>query len=257
MFKKTPLLLSILVISLLSATAMLSFAANTAFDEDRTKEKQQIIEKLEGLFQQAPNFELEESAMSGVYQFWAGSSLNFVTYNEGHIMLGEVYDTKRNVSLAGLAKSARTKKVIDSIDSKKMIIYGPDNPKRVVNVFTDIDCGFCRKLHTEVPVLNKAGIQVRYLAFPRGYSTNGENDASYQKYVSVWCSDDRHAAMDASKSGQTIENRTCETPIAETHGLGIKLGLRGTPFIIYDDGSIEERGYIPANAMIQKLGLSG
>jgi thiol:disulfide interchange protein DsbC len=231
--------------------------ANVVFAADKEVEKKEITKKLQELFSNINELELTESSMPDVYQFWAGPNLNFVTYRNGHIMLGEVYDTNRRVSLADEAKSGRVKNILDSIDESKMIIYGPENPKRVVNVFTDIDCGYCRRLHSEVSLLNEAGIQVRYLAFPRGFGSQGKNNVSYKKYVSVWCSDDRKAAMTASKSGKIIPTKVCDTPIEETYQLGVELGLRGTPYIIYDDGSVEERGYLPAKQMIQKLGLSG
>ena len=131
-----------------------------------------------------------------------------------------------------------------------MIVYGPENPKRYVTVFTDIDCGYCRKLHNEVPELNAAGIQVRYLAFPRA----GIGSNSHNKYVSVWCNDDPQASLTKAKSGRPVAKATCENPIAETYRLGQQIGVRGTPMIIYDDGKITP-GYLPSKELIKRLGL--
>ena len=228
-----------------------------ASERDNAAEKAIVVEKIQNLYPDFKQLQIEESEVKGIYQFWIGTRLHFALYKDDHLMLGELFDMNRLVSLSEEGKAVRVKQIIDAVGESKMIVYGPKNPKRVINVFTDIDCGFCRKLHTEVDALNKAGIQVRYLAFPRGYGSLGKNDVSYQKYVSVWCSDDRQAAMTASKAGKPIPKKVCETPIDQTYKLGIALGLRGTPFIIYDDGKIEERGYLPAKLIIKKLGLKG
>jgi len=131
-------------------------------------------------------------------------------------------DLDRRVSLAEEAKGQRVVSLLDAAAGKS-IDYGPSNPKRVVNIFTDIDCGYCRKLHNEIGQLTAAGVQVRYFAFPRA----GLNSPSYAKYTSVWCADDRNAAMDAAKAGMQPPAKSCENP----------------------------GGYKPANVLIQELGL--
>jgi len=158
-------------------------------------------------------------------------------------------DIDRRVSLGDEAKGQRIVSLLAGAAGKS-IDYGPANPKRVMNIFTDIDCGYCRKLHNEMSQLTAAGIQVRYFAFPRA----GINSASYNKYVNVWCADDRNAAMDTAKAGANVPTKSCDNPIADTHRLGKEIGLRGTPMLVYDDGTIVN-GYKPANVLIAEMGL--
>jgi len=222
-------------ITTISALALLSFS-QTIYAEATLDE---IKAKLAEVSPRLANVEVEKTDVNGVFRFWSGANLTHVYYADGHLVLGDE------------AKQERVAKLL-SENSAKTIVYGPDNPKRVVNVFTDIDCGWCRRLHTEVPKLTAAGVQVRYYAFPRA----GLRSDSAKKYVSVWCSTDQQKAMDSAKAGGVPEVKTCENPIADTYALGQQVGVRGTPNIILDDGSTPRAGYIKAEELLNILGVN-
>ena len=231
----------------MSALALLSFSpaiyAEATLDE--------IKVKLAEVSPRLANVEVEKTGVNGVFRFWSGANLTHVYYADGHLVIGDMLDLERKVSLGDEAKQERVAKLL-SENSAKTIVYGPDNPKRVVNVFTDIDCGWCRRLHTEVPKLTAAGVQVRYYAFPRA----GLRSDSAKKYVSVWCAADQQKAMDSAKAGNVPEVKTCENPIADTYALGQQVGVRGTPNIILDDGSTPRAGYIKAEELLNILGVN-
>jgi len=163
-------------------------------------------------------------------------------------LLGELYDTQ-NVSLANEAKDGKVKEIVAGIDESKMIIYPAKEQKRVINVFTDVDCHFCRKLHTELETLRAAGVTVRYIAFP-AFSRD------IPKHTSVWCADNPQQAMTQAKGGSAVLIKSCEAPIQETLNIGFNLGFRGTPQIVYDNGQIIG-GYRAADRIIHDLGLGG
>ena len=127
-----------------------------------------------------------------------------------------------------------------------MIWFAPEKYDHTVTVFTDIDCGYCRKLHNEMEGYNDKGIRVRYMFFPRA----GVGSKSYQKAVSVWCSDDRRDALTKSKQGKQIPMKTCNNPIDVHMALAQDLGLRGTPLVVLDDGTIQP-GYAPPDKVAQ------
>ena len=133
-----------------------------------------------------------------------------------------------------------------------MLVYSPPKgvkTKHVVTVFTDIDCGYCRKLHAEMPDYNKQGIEIRYLFYPRA----GVGSESYKKAVKVWCSDDKHKAMDVSKAGNRVEARIdCENPVDEHMTLGGLVGVSGTPALVLEDGKVVP-GYVPADRLSKVL----
>ena len=220
-----------------------------AADNPLVDQTTEIETKLSELFPRLGKVEVNKSTIPGVYQFWVGATLNHVRLQDGHILLGELYDIERKVSLAEEARDGKVKEIVNSIDESKMIIYPAKKSKRVINVFTDVNCHFCRKMHTEIQELTDAGVTVRYIAFP-AFSRD------IAKHVSVWCSDDQQQAMTMAKAGESVPEKQCQTPVEETLNIGFELGFRGTPQIVYDSGQIIG-GYRPAQQIIRDLNLGG
>ena len=129
-----------------------------------------------------------------------------------------------------------------------MIIFQPEHSQYKVFVFTDIDCGYCRKLHSEIDQYMAEGITIQYLFFPRA----GKGSESYKKAVSVWCSDDRNAALTAAKKGNKPEEKTCPNPVDAHMKLGTEFEARGTPMIVTEKGTIYP-GYLPAKQLAEVL----
>ncbi|MCV6604334.1 MAG: thioredoxin fold domain-containing protein, partial [Porticoccaceae bacterium] len=144
------------------------------------------------------------------------------------------------------------RELIQSASVDDMVVYKPQGAtKAVIHVFTDIDCGYCRKMHQEIPTLNAMGVEVRYLAFPRA----GMDSESEHKIRSVWCADDPLQAMDRSKQGYDLPRRDCKTDAIANHlQLVEKMGLTGTPAMVLSDGTLIP-GYLPAARLKGVLGL--
>jgi thiol:disulfide interchange protein DsbC len=119
-----------------------------------------------------------------------------------------------------------------SVNGRDMVVFGPEDAKYTVDVFTDIDCPYCVRLHNQMAEYNRLGIRIRYLAFPRA----GISSSSYDKWVSVWCSDDRQTAMGDAKNGKRIPAKKCDSPVKQQFALGRAVGVRGTPSLILENG---------------------
>lgn len=125
--------------------------------------------------------------------------------------------------------------ILSGIKNNEMIIYKPKgHTKAVVTIFTDLECGYCRKLHTEIPKLNDMGIEVRYLAFPR----HGIGSNTYNRMVSIWCSSNPRDALEKAMWGEMPANKTCSHSIDAQYQLGRKLGISGTPTLVFQDGTV-------------------
>ena len=243
--KKTFIIASLL---LLTFTSHISYAQLQGINK-KLSQKEQIEQELTELFPRIGKIGVVESPIAGVYQFWTGATLNHVSLQDGHILLGKLYDMERNVSLSDEAKNGKVKEIIGGIDQSNMIVYKAENEKRQVNVFTDVDCHFCRKLHTELQDLVDAGVTVRYIAFP-AFSRD------IDKHISVWCADNPQEAMTNAKAGKAVLIENCENTVEKTLHLGFRLGFRGTPQIVYDTGEIIG-GYRSADNIINDLGVGG
>ena len=173
----------------------------------------------------------------------------------GHFLFaGQVFDMRegRFNNLTEKSKKDNRSNLLSLSPESEMIIFPSRTPKPLatITVFTDIDCGYCRKLHREVSVLNELGVTVRYLGFPRA----GIGSDSYEKIVAAWCSEDPLDALTRAKLGEDIGDSYCDNPIEKQLKLGEKLGVSGTPAIFFEDGTLQP-GYIEASKMATLLGI--
>jgi thiol:disulfide interchange protein DsbC len=140
--------------------------------------------------------------------------------------------------------------LISAVPESQMVIFGPKNPTYTITVFTDVDCAYCRKLHSEMAELNRLGIRVRYMFFPR----TGPNTESWKKAEVVWCSPDRNEALTRAKTGAQLDmSKVCEAnPVAREYALGQSIGVRGTPAIVTEKGDYIA-GYMAPRDLVQQL----
>lgn len=210
----------------------------------------------ERLTQAVPGLEVvsvRQSEAQGLYEVQSNNGDTIYTTEDGqYLMTGDLLKIT-DQGIANVTEAARAesrKAIMAGFGDDGVISFPAKNEKAVVDVFTDIDCPYCRKLHDEVPQLNEYGITVNYYAFPR----SGPNTASFRKYESVWCAENQQAAMDAAKAGRKVDEASCENPVQEQYRLGGRIGVTGTPAIVLEDGNMV-RGYVPAKRLAEGLGL--
>jgi len=193
------------------------------------------------------------SPVDGLYEVSYGPKIYYVSPDGRYLISGDVIDLQSRANLTEQNRSSARLKILSKVDESSMIIYkAKGKEKHQITVFTDIDCGYCRKLHSEMKKMNELGITVRYMAFPRA----GIDSPSYDKAVSVWCAKDRHKAMDNAKAGLEMPKANCDAPVKQEYLLGKAIGVTGTPAIVLKDGSLMP-GYLPPDrlaAMLQKTG---
>jgi thiol:disulfide interchange protein DsbC len=188
------------------------------------------------------------SPVAGFYEVLMGPSLAYFSADGRYMLLGDLVDTKTYDNLSVPRRNEARRKAIDAVGEENMFVFAPEKPaKHTITVFTDIDCGYCRKLHREIKAYNDNGIKVRYLMFPRA----GKDSKSYEKAVDAWCAKDRNAALTRAKNGEELERKDCVNPIQQHMSLGELMGVTGTPTIVTDEGEILP-GYVPA-ASLAKL----
>ncbi|PKM31259.1 MAG: protein-disulfide isomerase [Gammaproteobacteria bacterium HGW-Gammaproteobacteria-11] len=187
---------------------------------------------------------VEPSALPGVMQVMTSTGRVLYASEDGALLLeGALLDIsgERMVNLTARVEAESVRDAVNNMPRDELVIFGADEPKTHITVFTDVDCGYCRVLHQEVEELNQLGIEVRYAAFPR----SGPNEASAATMQSIWCADDRQAAMTLAKAGEPVEPKTCDNPVVEQLLFGQQLGVKGTPAIFFANGVLQP-GYTPA-----------
>lgn len=170
--------------------------------------------------------------------------------NDGHYMLqGSLYDVEAKQDLSQLGLSVVRREALAKVPVTERIVFAPVGArKHTVSVFTDIECGYCRKLHEDIAQYNKLGIAIEYLAFPRA----GLASQDALAMESVWCSADRRKALTDAKGGRPVPPKRCTNPVAAQYAIGQKIGLQGTPMIINSDG-VALPGYLPPDKLLEAL----
>ncbi len=195
------------------------------------------------------------TAMPGIYQVrFRGGEIAHTDAKGRYLLAGDLFELSHRgmVNLTEKTRSADRIKVIAGLDARDMVTFSSKgDAKGVLYVFTDTDCGYCRKFHVEVPQLNAMGVEVRYLAWPR----SGVKSGTGKTMVNIWCSSDPQGAMTLAKQGQKLpESESCKHGIQEQIKLGYQLGVRGTPAIFLANGK-KVGGYRSAKELVAELGL--
>jgi thiol:disulfide interchange protein DsbC len=191
---------------------------------------------------------VKPSVVKGFYEVIVGTNIFYVSDDGKYLLQGRLVDVAARKDLTEEKLSGTRKQAIEKIGQENMIVFKPKIGKYTVTVFTDIDCGYCRKLHSEIDQYLAQGITIQYLFFPRA----GKDSDSYNKAVSVWCADDRNAALTAAKKDQKVPAKTCDNPVDEHMQLGADFDVKGTPMIVTEKGNIYP-GYLPAKQLVEVL----
>jgi thiol:disulfide interchange protein DsbC len=191
---------------------------------------------------------VKPSVVKGLYEVMVGTNMFYVSEDGKYLLQGRLVDIAAHKDLTEEKLSGTRKQAIEKIGQENMIVFKPKISKYTVSVFTDIDCGYCRKLHSEIDQYLAQGITIQYLFFPRA----GKGSDSYNKAVSVWCAKDRNAALTDAKKGNTPPAKTCDNPVDKHMQLGADFDVKGTPMIVTEKGNIYP-GYLPAKQLFEAL----
>jgi len=222
---------------MLSATALLA--------DDLEDTRRQIAEKF-------PEVSIENVAASpipGVFEIQIGSQIAYVTADAKYLLQGSIFDLDTEENLTENRRRLARMEAVEQLGEDQMVIFAPEHFTHTVTVFTDVECGYCRKLHRQIASYNDLGIRVRYLFFPRG----GPGTTGWTKAEQVWCAKDRKEALTLAKQDRSFESSDCgTTPVAREYALGQEFGIRGTPAILTETGELIG-GYVPPDELIQYL----
>jgi thiol:disulfide interchange protein DsbC len=207
-----------------------------------------VEERIRVLAPNAKSVAISETPIEGLLMVQVGGDVVYMTADGKFMIQGRVVNMDTREDLTESAKSEVRRELIAGIDTSKQITFSPEEPAYDLTVFTDIDCGYCRKLHAQVDAYNENGIAIHYMAFPRA----GIGSRSYEKFVAVWCADDQQEAMTQAKLGSEPDPDQCENPIAEQYQLGMALGVTGTPALLTADGTLIP-GYVPPEQLRERL----
>ena len=191
---------------------------------------------------------VKPSVVKGLFEVVVGANIYYLSEDGKYLLQGRLVDVAARKDLTEEKLNVTRKLAIEKMGQANMIVFKPKITKYTVTIFTDIDCGYCRKLHSEIDQYLAQGITIQYLFFPRA----GKGSDSYNKAVSVWCAEDRNAALTAAKKDQKLPEKTCDNPIDKHMQLAAEFDVKGTPMIISENGNVYP-GYLPAKQLVEAL----
>jgi thiol:disulfide interchange protein DsbC len=205
-----------------------------------------IAKKLDGLKVE----DVRISPVTGVYEITRDSNVSYVSSDGRYAIVGDMIDLDSDANLSENRRRTIRQRMLDTVPESEMLVFSPKDPKYTITVFTDVDCGYCRKLHSQIAEYNRLGIRVRYLFYPR----SGPDTESWHKAEAVWCSSNRNEALTKAKQGVAIQAKDCgaNSIVARDYELGQKLAVEGTPAIFLSTGEMLP-GYAPPGQLANYL----
>lgn len=243
------------VLGVLSAVLLASFTAAAQESGAPDSLRAKLVKSLEDASSnQLRIVQIKPTALPDIFEVELNTGELLYSDRSGdYLFAGDMYQTTPDglINMSSGTRQERTVEKIAEVPESEMIIFEPEQPRTTITVFTDVDCTYCRALHGDMETLLDLGIRVRYLAYPRG----GQRAGSFDKMISVWCSDDRKKSLTQAKNGQNLPQRECDNPVLAHYELGNDLGITGTPAVVFPDGRIIP-GYVDAPTMASMLGLN-
>jgi thiol:disulfide interchange protein DsbC len=212
-------------------------------------ELEAVRDKINAMFGEIAPENVSRSPVDGWYTVHKGSIVAYVSEDGRYLLQGDMIDLDRQINLSEQTRNESRREVMSSITDDQVILFSPAEVKHTVTVFTDVDCTYCRKLHGQMDEYLAAGIQIRYLLYPR----SGPASRSWNTSEDVWCARDRNSALTAAKLDRSFETNKCDaSAISKHYMLGQSVGLTGTPAIVFEDGTLLS-GYLPPESLASRL----
>ena len=208
-----------------------------------------VRQKISEMFDLIDSEHVNPSPIPGWYTIQKGSIIAYVSDDGRYLLQGDLIDLDDNVNLTELARNDVRRELVASVADDETILFSPADVEYSVTVFTDIDCTYCRRLHSQIKDYMANGIKVRYLLYPR----NGPASRAWTTSEQVWCAADRANALTLAKLDRKFETASCDASMVQHHYLiGRDIGLTGTPSIVLDDGTLIG-GYVPPDQLKARL----
>ncbi len=190
---------------------------------------------------------LKKTPFLELYEVVVGDQLFYVDEKVNYFFTGYIFDlkTEKNITEERLREIMNARRVdIYSLPLELAIKEVKGNGKRKLIIFSDPNCGYCKRLEKEL--VNVTDVTIYTLLYP---ILNGSKEVAN----TIWCSDDRLKAWNNFMLKAIKPTGTnCKTPIDTFLQIGKKHGFNSTPTMIFADGTVVS-GMMSAGIIEKKL----
>lgn len=237
------------IVTLLGALAVALLASPSALADDADAELELVRQRVGEMFEMIEPDDVTRSPVDGWYTIHKEHIVAYISADGRYLLQGDLIDLDMGANLTEQLRNETRRNLLANVADDHTIVFAPDEVKYKVSVFTDVDCTYCRRLHSQINEYLEKGIEVRYFLYPR----NGPASHAWNTMEDVWCAADRQNALTMAKLDREFPTSKCDASIVQEHYvLGREVGLTGTPAIILEDGSLIS-GYLPPDQLAATL----
>lgn len=213
--------------------------------------RQSISQKLEKTYQKQglKVLSVQTTPISGLYEVVVSDNqLVYVDAKADYMLVGDLLDLKNRNSLTQARVAELSRVDFAKLPLNEAIKEVRGNGKRMVAVFADPDCPFCKKLEREFEQMTDVTIYTFLFPIP-DLHPQAQNQS-----VQIWCQADRTKAWTQWMRHDVVPKNvpSCTNPIEKNMALGVKLGFNGTPTMIFPSGK-NISGYMDKATLEQAL----
>jgi thiol:disulfide interchange protein DsbC len=208
-----------------------------------------IKKNIEAKFPGAKVQSVTKTPYAGLYEVLVeGPQLIYSDDKANYVFMGAVLDLNAQKNLTEERMQKLTAVKFDSLPLDSAIKVVKGNGSRKIAVFSDADCPYCKKFEQELTHVTDITIYT-FL-----YPIDSLHPDAGRKSKQIWCAPDKVKAWDEFMSKGTLPKNdgSCDNPVAKTVELGKKLGINGTPTIVFADGR-RIPGMVPAAKLEEML----
>ncbi len=232
---------------LLCFTLFLNQAA-LADESVKKPEFSKVVDAVNTAFPDNKIESIKRSPIDAFVEVLMPPSILYVSTDGEYIMTGSLLSMEQKKNLTEQSKKQYRASLLYDLADDELIVFKPEKPKYAVTIFTDVDCAYCRQLHSQIEQYTQAGIAIKYVLTPPGQ----RGSVNYRKSESVLCAEDKASALTLAKQGKPVEQKVCDNPLAKHSQVARNMGVNGTPFIFFEDGDVLP-GYAPAERLLAML----
>ena len=211
-----------------------------------------VVNKLKPFFPEIKAVNISPSQLDGYYEVILTDpfiDVMYISTDGKYVIQGAVTDLELMTNISTNRINSIKLNILESISDSDKIVFKAKEEKYVINVFTDVDCPYCAKLHANMRQMNDLGITVKYLASPLEQLHPNAQSAMEK----IWCAEDRELAMHNYKSKRYLpDSPDCINPVSEQLAISKQLGVNGTPSIFFENGT-NLPGYLPPNDILNRI----
>lgn len=226
-----------------------TFAFASAQAGEDNAELEQIRQKVGGMFDSIDPADIDVSPVDGWFTIHKGPVVAYVSADGRYLLQGDMIDLDQSINLSEEIRVETRRELMATVSDEEVISFTPEEVKYSVSIFTDVECTYCRRMHSQIDEYMARGIEVRYLMYPR----NGPATRAWNTAEEVWCAADRKNALTMAKLDREFASASCDASIIQDHYvIGKDVGLNGTPAIVFPDGTLVS-GYMTPDQLTAAL----